>query len=50
MMGKVDHRFLKNVNVITGELQYDLVVVEWKPGGQKQNVVKLRDVPCRQLF
>ena len=60
MMGKADCKFLKNVKVITGEFQHNLVVVsyrqaikketEWKPEGQKQNVAKLRDKPYIQLF
>ena len=59
-MGKVDKQFLKDVNVITGELQHNLVIVdidkkqkkkpEWKPGSKKCNVAKLRDEPYRQLF
>ena len=59
-MGKVDCKFLKNANVITGELQHNLVIVdvdksqkkkaEWKPEGKKQNVRKLRDEPYRQCF
>ena len=31
-MGKVDHKFLKNVKVITGELQHNLVVVDIEGG------------------
>ena len=48
--------YLKNVKVITGELQHNLVVVDidkkqkrttrWKPNGKKHNVAKLRDEPC----
>ena len=60
IMGKVDCKFLKNVRVITGELQHNLVAVdvdkkqkkktEWKLDGQKRNVAELRDEPCRQFF
>ena len=50
--------FLKNIKVITGELQHNLVVIdidktqktEWKPEGQKRKVAKLRDKPYRELF
>ena len=49
----MDDRFLKNVKVITGELQHNLAVVDiekkqkmktkLKPECQKRNVAKLRD-------
>ena len=53
--------FVKNVGVITGELQHNLVIVdidkkhqkkktEWRPEGQIRNVSILRDEPCRQLY
>ena len=60
IMGKVDCKLLKNVKVITGEVQHSLVIgdivkkqenkTEWKSGSQKRNVAKLRDEPYRQLF
>ena len=37
MMGKVDRKFLKNVNVITGDLQYNLVVVDIDKKKKQQN-------------
>ena len=53
-------QLLKNFNVITGELQHNLMIVDidkkqekkadWKPGSQKRNVAKLRDEPYRQLI
>ena len=52
----MDHKCLKNVKVITGEVEHNLVVVdvdkktEWKPEGKKRNVAKLRDEACRQNF
>ena len=59
-MKKVDCKYVKNVKVISGEFQHNLVIVdvdkkqnkktEWKPEGKKQNAAKLRDEPYRQLF
>ena len=60
IMGKEYRMFLKNVKVITGELQHNVVIVdidkkqkqktEWKSGSKKRNVAKLRDELCRELF
>ena len=43
--------------MIIGDLQHNIEVVDvdkkqtgWRPKGQKRNVAKLRDEPCRQLF
>ena len=50
--GEVDSKSLINDNVVTGDLQRNLVVVdmdkkqtktELKPGSHKRNVAKLRD-------
>ena len=37
IIGKVDHMFLKNVKVITGELQHDLVIVDVDKKQKKEN-------------
>ena len=60
IIGKVDRWFLKNVKVISRELQHSLMVADvdkkqiketdWKPEDEKRNVTKLRDELCRQLF
>ena len=60
IMGKVDRKLLKNVKVITGELQHSLVIgdidkkqtnkTQRKPESQKRNVATLRDETYRQLF
>ena len=49
-MGKVDSKFMKNVKVITGQLQHNVVIVdvddkktEYKPESRKRRVAKLRD-------
>ena len=60
VIGKVDHKCLKNIKVISLQLQHNLVVVdvdkkqkkktEWKPEGKKRNVAKLRDEPKQTAF
>ena len=60
IMGEVDRNSLRNVEVITGKLQHNLVIVDmdkkskmetdWKPGSQKRNIAKSRDEAYRQLF
>ena len=37
IMGKVDHMFLKNIIVITGELQHNLVIVVISKKKKKEN-------------
>ena len=42
IMGKVDHKFLKNVKVITGELQHNLVVVDIDTKQKRKQSVNLK--------